>query len=85
MATSLFPLQVSGGLEDGIAGCLEGYRSVRRFPAADLERFPDLLLARGLSYLGWPVGRPEIESVRKLVPFMIAMMTTAAEGYLRRP
>jgi Ser/Thr protein kinase RdoA (MazF antagonist) len=82
MVTSLFPLQISGGLEAGRDGYLEGYRSIRPFPDTELELFPDLMLARGLSYLGWPVGRQEIESVRSLTPLMVAMMTEAAESYL---
>ncbi|MFZ0887891.1 MAG: phosphotransferase [Candidatus Binataceae bacterium] len=82
MATSLFPLQLSGGLEAGREGYLAGYGSVRPFPQDELELLPDLLLARALSYLGWPVGRPEIESVRSLIPLMAAMMTQAAEAYL---
>ncbi len=82
MVTSLFPLQVSGGLGAGRDGYLEGYRSVRCFPDHELEFFPDLMLARGLSYLGWPVGRPEIEAIRALTPFMAVMMTEAAAQYL---
>ncbi|MBI3782286.1 MAG: phosphotransferase [Deltaproteobacteria bacterium] len=82
MVTSLFPLQISGGLDAGRDGYLDGYRSVRAFPDDELEYFPDLMMARGLSYLGWPVGRPEIESVRSLTPFVAAMMTEAAEQYL---
>lgn len=82
MVTSVFPLQLSGGLEAGRAGYLAGYRSVRPFPQDELELFPDLFLARALSYLGWPAGRPEIQSVRSLIPLMAAMITQAAEEYL---
>lgn len=82
LATSVFPLQVSGGLDAGLAGFLEGYRSVRPFPGADLELLPDLLVARGLSYLGWPVGRPEIHSMRPLVPFLAATISEACRRYL---
>ena len=82
MATSLFPLQISGGFEAGLAGFLEGYRGVRPFPEAELEFLPDMLLARALSYLGWPVGRPEIASARDLAPMIAFMVTEAAEQYL---
>jgi Ser/Thr protein kinase RdoA (MazF antagonist) len=82
LVTSIFPLQIHGGFDAGLAGYLEGYRSLRSFPETDLELLPELLLARGLSYLGWPAGRPEIESVRSTVPFFVAAMTEAAEGYL---
>jgi Ser/Thr protein kinase RdoA (MazF antagonist) len=82
MATSLFPLQISGGFEAGLEGYLEGYRGVRAFPEAELELLPDMLLARALSYLGWPVGRPEIASARDLAPMIAFMVTEAAESYL---
>lgn len=82
MATSLFPLRISGGFEAGLAGYLEGYREVCAFPDAELGLLPEMLLARGLSYLGWPVGRPEIASARQIAPMFAAMMTDAANDYL---
>ena len=82
MATSLFPLQVSGGFDAGMEAYLEGYRQVRPFPQRDLEIFPDLLMARALSYLGGPVGRPEIASARSLIPMFACMVTEAARQYL---
>lgn len=82
MATSLFPLEISGSFDAGLAGYLDGYRSVRPFPARDLEVLPDLLMARSLSYLGWPVGRPEIHSVREMAPFLAAAISQSAERYL---
>jgi Ser/Thr protein kinase RdoA (MazF antagonist) len=84
MATSLFPLKISGSFDAGLAGYLDGYRSVRPFPGRDLEVLPDLLMARSLSYLGWPVGRPEIHSVREMAPFLAAAISDAAERYLER-
>lgn len=35
-----------------------------------------------IKIIGWPVGRPEIESVRMLMPFIAAIITEAAEVYL---
>ncbi len=82
MATSLFPLQISGGFDAGLGGYLEGYRSVRAFPEDELEALPDMLMARGLSYLGWPVGRPEIAFARDLAPMIAAIVSDAAAAYL---
>jgi Ser/Thr protein kinase RdoA (MazF antagonist) len=82
LATSLFTLQMTGGFDVALGSWLEGYRTVRPFPAADLEILPDLLMARGLSYLGWPVGRPEIESTRNVVPLLAYAVTEAAQRYL---
>jgi hypothetical protein len=41
-------------------------------------------VARALSYLGWPVGRPEIHSMRPLVPFLAATVTEACRRYLAK-
>lgn len=82
MATSLFPLQISGGFDVGLAGYLDGYRSVREFPEAELEALPDMLMARALSYLGWPVGRPEIASARDIAPMFVVMLAETASEYL---
>lgn len=65
LATSVFPLLVGGGFDAGLEGFLAGYGEVRAFPEEELALLPDMLVARGLSYLGWPVGRPEIHSQRR--------------------
>lgn len=65
LATSVFPLLVSGGFDAGLEGFLGGYATVRPFPESELQLLPDMLVARGLSYLGWPVGRPEIHSQKR--------------------
>jgi len=82
LATSIFPLQLSGGFEAGRDGFLEGYRAVRAFPEADLALLPELLVARGLSYLGWPVGRPEIHAMQPIVPFLAKSIGEACRRYL---
>lgn len=84
LVTSLFPLLLGGGFEAGLAGYLEGYRSVRTLPEAELRALPSLVMARALSYLGWPVGRPEIASQRPFVPFLIRAVCEEAERYLTR-
>ena len=84
MATSLFPLKISGSFEPGLAGYLEGYESVRPFPARDLDVLDDLLMGRALSYLGWPAGRPEVHSVREMAPFLAYGISEAAREYLER-
>jgi Ser/Thr protein kinase RdoA (MazF antagonist) len=81
LATSVTPLLISGGFEAGLAGYLEGYRGVRAFPDHQLDHMPALLLARSLSYLGWPVGRPEIHSQQALGPFLAVQVTALAEHF----
>lgn len=82
LATSLFTLRLAGGFEPALDAWLAGYRSVRPFPDWQLELLPTFLMARGLSYLGWPLGRPEIASQRPLVPFFAAALSDMATGYL---
>ncbi len=80
--TSAFPLLISGGFDTGSQAFLEGYRSVRPFPEAELMLVPTLVMARMLSYLGWPQGRPEIASQQPLIPFLIKVVCERAELYL---
>ncbi len=82
LATSVFPLLLAGGFDAGLRGFLSGYQSVREFPAEQVDALPHLLMARGLSYLGWPVGRPEIESARQFAPLASVAMVEMAKKYL---
>jgi Ser/Thr protein kinase RdoA (MazF antagonist) len=85
LATSLFTLRLSGGFEPALDAYLAGYRSIRAFPDWQLELMPSFLMARGLSYLGWPLGRPEIASQRPMVPFFAAALCAMATEYLDAP
>jgi Ser/Thr protein kinase RdoA (MazF antagonist) len=82
LATSLFPLLVSGGFDAGLAAYLQGYRARRPVPERELAQLPALLVARALSYLGWPVGRPEIHSQSAAAPFFAKAISELAELYL---
>ncbi|MEN8184167.1 MAG: phosphotransferase [Myxococcota bacterium] len=82
LVTSLFPLLVSGGFGTGLEGYLEGYRRVAPFPDAERADLSTFVMARALSYLGWPVGRPEIHSQQPLAPFLAARVSELAERYL---
>lgn len=82
LATSVFPLLLSGGFAAGVAGFLDGYARLRPVPAAERALLPAMLVARGLSYLGWPVGRPEIHSQGELAPLYAAGMCELAERHL---
>lgn len=82
LVTSVFPLLLGGDFELGREGWLEGYRSVRSFPDSELEALPALVMARALSYLGWPAGRPEIAGPRKLVPFLAQRTRELAVRFL---
>ena len=83
----LMPNRVEMWLAAGIPlviGKREGYRAVRRLPDEQLAMMPTFLMARGLSYLGWPAGRPEIGSVREMLPFLVEDTTALARQYLEQ-
>ncbi len=82
MATSIFTLLGSPGFEPAREGYVEGYRSVGELPDEHLALMPSFLMARGLSYLGWPVGRSEMQSGRDLAPLLAFLVTDLAERYL---
>jgi Ser/Thr protein kinase RdoA (MazF antagonist) len=82
LATSVFPLHGGPAFEPARAGYLEGYRAVRELAAAELELMPTFLMARGLSYLGWPAGRREMQSGRDLAPLLAYLVTDLARKYL---
>jgi Ser/Thr protein kinase RdoA (MazF antagonist) len=81
LATSLFPL-LDGPLPEAQEAYLEGYRAVRALPEEQLALLPSFFAARGLSYLGWPVGRSEMELSRTLAPFLAQTITRLSERYL---
>lgn len=82
LVTSVFPLIISGGYEDGRDGFLEGYRRVRPAPDDELEFVGPLIVARALSYLGWPAGRVEIHSQRPMASFLAAAVLQLTDRFL---
>ena len=82
LATGLFPLLVQGTADAMSRAYVEGYRSVRALPDAHLALLPTMLVARALSYLGWPVGRPEIHEALQFAPFLASVATQLARCYL---
>jgi Ser/Thr protein kinase RdoA (MazF antagonist) len=81
-ATSLFFLQTDPDFETICTALMEGYRSIRPQPVGYEEMMPTLLIARGLSYLGWPHSRPEIEEARELAPLLAGWVVELCEQYL---
>jgi Ser/Thr protein kinase RdoA (MazF antagonist) len=82
LITSVFPLLLGGGFDAATEAWLEGYRTVRPFPEGEREATDTFVVARALSYLGWPAGRPEIATQRRLVPFLVPRITELAGRYL---
>lgn len=82
LATGLFPLLRQEIFDDVLEAYLRGYRRVRALDEESLALLPSFLMARGLSYLGWPVGRPEMEEARSLAPFLAEVIMGQAQRYL---
>ncbi|MDJ0868715.1 MAG: phosphotransferase [Myxococcota bacterium] len=82
LATGLFPIQTQENFDAICRAYVEGYRAVRALPDAQLALLPTLLMARTLSYLGWPVGRPEIHEVREHVGVLVDFACERARRYL---
>jgi Ser/Thr protein kinase RdoA (MazF antagonist) len=82
LATALFPMLVQGNAASVGRAYVDGYREVRDFPDEQIEALPTMLMARSLSYLGWPVGRPEMEEAQQLAPVIAAVVTGIAGRYL---
>jgi Ser/Thr protein kinase RdoA (MazF antagonist) len=82
LATGLFPMLQNGRPGMVTAAYLEGYRGLRSFPDDWLGRLPAFLMARTLSYLGWPAGRPENQDARRIAPLLADLATGLARRYL---
>jgi Ser/Thr protein kinase RdoA (MazF antagonist) len=82
LATALFPLLRQEIFDDVLEAYLHGYRRLRALDEESLDLLPSFLMARGLSYLGWPVGRPEMEEGRSLAPLLAELITAQARRYL---
>ena len=82
LATGLFPLLLQGTADAMGRAYLEGYRAVRALPDEHLALLPTMEIARALSYLGWPAGRPEIHEARAFAPYLASVVTQLARCYL---
>ena len=82
LATAVFLLQLHPQFDQLWESILTGYRSHREVPEEHLEMMPTFLMARGLSYLGWPAGRREIDSAKDIEAQLTPLMTAFAEKYL---
>jgi len=82
LATGLFPLIGNADFEVARDAYVEGYRHIRAFPEEQLALLDTSLVARSLSYLGWPAGRREMEEAAQLSPILAEIVTGIAERYL---
>jgi len=82
LATGLFPILSQPNFARARQAYVDGYREIRALPEDHLDLMPSLLMARSLSYLGWPAGRSEMEEARNLAPFLAEGVTSLARKYL---
>jgi Ser/Thr protein kinase RdoA (MazF antagonist) len=84
LATSVYFLRSQPNYELVCRSYIDGYRARRALPDEHLALMPSFLMARGLSYLGWPVGRPEIDWAREVAPLLAEDVTALAREYVGR-
>jgi Ser/Thr protein kinase RdoA (MazF antagonist) len=82
LATSVYFLRSQPNYELLCRSYVDGYRTARALPEDQLALMPTMLMARGLSYVGWPAGRPEIDFAREVAPFLAEDATMLARDYL---
>tara|TARA_R100000935_G_scaffold57846_1_gene92893 strand:- start:5563 stop:7524 length:1962 start_codon:yes stop_codon:yes gene_type:complete len=82
LATSLFFLAGTPGMETALEGLLEGYRSRRPLPDEHLALLPGMILARGFSYMAWAQSRAETEAAKELGPALVEGVCALASEYL---
>jgi Ser/Thr protein kinase RdoA (MazF antagonist) len=82
LATGLFPLLGTPGFEVARDAYLLGYRKVRDLPEEQLELLSTFLMARALSYAGWPAGRPEMDPDGRLAAYVAEATCDFARRYL---
>lgn len=81
LATILFFFQPHPRYDDYREALLEGYGSVRPFPDGFLRAWELLLLARGLTYLGWAASRRGDEAAEYIVERVVPMVLGLAQNY----
>jgi Ser/Thr protein kinase RdoA (MazF antagonist) len=82
LATAIFPLLAQPHLGVAREAYLRGYRQLRPLPDHAIAMLPSFLMARTLSYAGWPAGRPEMEVGRQMAPLIGPLAANLAERYL---
>jgi len=82
LATALYFESDAPHFDAAFEALVEGYRSVRDLPEAQLAHMPLFFAARSFTYLGWIHTRPETETARTLGQMLIDIACRAARRYL---
>lgn len=81
LTTIMFFYQPHPQYENYRRALLAGYASVRPFPDAFLDPWDALLLARGMTYLGWAADRRGDEAAEYIVGHVLPLVLRLAKSY----
>lgn len=81
LATILFFYQPHPQYENYRQSLLQGYASVRPYPDGFLNPWDAMLLARGMTYLGWAAERRGDEAAEYIVEHVVPLVLRLAENY----
>lgn len=84
LATAFFFYQPHPQSESILAALLDGYRGVRELDDYDYAALRPMLLARGLTYLGWAADRPGDETSEFIFEHVRPVVVDLAAEFLRR-
>lgn len=81
LATSVYFLLGSNPFAVALDALIAGYRSERPLPDSTLEHVPLFFAARGTTYLGWILTRPQTDTAQHHARDLIDRACAAAEQY----
>ncbi|MGQ4618854.1 phosphotransferase [Nocardia sp. R7R-8] len=85
LATAFFFYQPHPRADAVLDALCEGYRSVRELDSSDCSALRPMLLARGLTYLGWAADRPGDETSDFILEHIRPLVVDLAAELLQRP
>lgn len=81
LATCVFFFLPDPRFPDLCAALFDGYRSERGISTHEIEAWPAMLLARGLTYLGWAADRRGDETAEFIVEHVLPLVVQLAEQF----
>ena len=85
IATSLYFFREETIYDAAKDALIRGYRRHRELTDEHLENLPLLMLARGLTYVGWVHTRSETKTAKEMGPALLEMALGAIDEYFNNP
>lgn len=82
IATALYFIQFDPNYETAKQALIDGYRQHRPMPDEKLAHLPQLMMARGFTYLGWAHTRQNTETAQQFTPHLIDLCCKTINQYL---